>query len=477
MKKYLILILSVVYVQIGFSQNLSKKIDLSLSGKEKESIELVFPHESKTIIVVRTYDYKKMIIEVYDNNFKLLKSKEEQTIESFKKYYITSNHLYIKSRKLPDNNYEITRINIDDLTVNTYSLKGNYDVNNQFDLALHEKTYGTSTLLKVFDFNKDNLLQIELNKENKDILEIVKSTIIDENKLFIIRSRGKNYKKVYDYEYAIYDFKGEEKLSGSIIDGENFLKSYQIEKITDGFLLIGNYIINPTKKEKDSYIEKDKNVNYDGIYVKKIGGTNPQNINKFFKYVDFKNFNKKLIENKDINNLSKLSFSLDNIVEQGENKIVAGTVYKNIWGVEGQNKVYIGREIEYVLVFVIDGKGELLWDKAFHIDSKKVQYNKWVFETLDLDYPITLQLNGDKIVLHFPFNEAINYYVLEEGKIITEKEIKFEKIDDAKGYDNLVEQYRSAKYWYDGYYFSFIRRYRFEQEGGAYLYLNKIQFD
>ncbi|MCB0400543.1 MAG: hypothetical protein KDD41_00515 [Flavobacteriales bacterium] len=483
MKKITVLLVTLIIGNFLVGQNLNKKIYMSKQEHEAGYIDIVAPTENKKIVVVSKEKGKmeNLSIKLYDENFDQVDEKKMIVSDEVQFFKLANNHLFIMCNDVKG--YNIYKINLEtSLIVKTISIK-------EEEKYYYNKVQAYSDLLNYFYceiWGESYLYQVNLSdgnvipfnfavdsKETESVYKII--PIEDSEEILVLRAKGT--KKTKKFEIVIHDENGNELFVSDMSIDDKFIKTLDCAK-GDQLYFIGNYDEDVNEKNKSLVDNGDKKPNHKGIYIKTSTQENP--INKFYKFSDFENFSILLREYHDELNVPKFNFGLDKVLYTGKENVAIGTIYKNIHGYKDGYQIYIGKELEYILAFAFDKNGDILWDQAIHLDTKHVQPRNGIFEQLNLEHPVTAVAEGDKISLHYPLDESIYYYELVDGKITHQKETKFEKLEDAKGFRKIEDQYVTAVYWYGDYYFNFLKNYTPELDGGKennYLYLNRIQFN
>lgn len=429
MKKIITLLLATVLLSnLSLAQDLNKKIYLSKESHEAGLIDLVTPVINKRIIIA-TSKKKNLQLQLLDFEFNEIKSKQLILHDEVAQYKIMGDRMLIYYYEFKSTTIHQIDLSDNELNVETIDLEKG---------EKRERFLGSGV-----DFRKNN---------------------------------EKSTKKNSLYDVVIYDTDGKDIYTSELLVDDKFIHNPVCGKqIRDYF--IGNYSVGQKPNNQKVGNSGEKKVNYTGVAV--ASEKEGKSFKEFYKWTDFSNLNQLFIKYKDAQDLIKLNFSLDNLIATDNGFVVAGTIYKNIWKYIDGGSYYDGRLLQYAVVWIFDHNGKLLWDQAIHIDNKYKQRNKNSAEFLNLEHPISLKVENDKVIIHYAYEQGILYSEIEKGKITKQEDTEYKFLEEAKGLKDIISQYQLSSYWYDDYYFSFIRSYNPKLDGGKesnYLYLNRIKF-
>lgn len=490
MKKYLIL-LFVTTITIGsFAQTINKIIPYK-DGSDEDHYSYVgsFPVLDKKILTIFTYP-DNIMLQLLDENFIEISNKKitrKSTGIYTAHYFLTKNYLFIEE-EVEKKKIIVTKISLtDNLSSEKFDHNPGYRTDlflGEFDeeygrypelhIGIDEKNYyhivsEKDVYFKKVNFSSNSIVDYKINLLADERVKISKFQTF-ENTENIAICRSKLIKKNSSDQVALHDVSGKELSSFDRLENNIYKSNVFFANNKDNVYALGNYKEMPKKIEITIYENRYRKPDFTGVYLKSLSAKNP--IEKYYKYSEFKNFNKQLLADKMSNKIDRLRFKLEDMVFVGNEKIIFSTIEQDSYDRSEGGKRWDGKAINYILIFAVNDAGEILWDQVISLDSHdRPRLDQPAFCGLS-NFPKTLNVEmvDDKITCHYSFREKINSFEIDKGQISNNKETLYEK--KPYHYYKIEYQFKSSIYWYDNFYFNYTKA--GSKEG--YI-VDKTQFD
>lgn len=453
MRKYIVLILVLFILNGVFSQSTSKVVPFKDKKRDYFYYMTSFPVNNNNILTF--FAFKDVIsLKLYDSNLKEIANKE---IERQSKgdynldFYISKKYFFIHEKVKKENVYKIVTLD-DKLTTKSFAKFGN--PNFYVDADEENCYYSNSKGFEKYNFETKESLSFEIPDG-----KVTEYATFPDNHMLVTKIT-KGSKNNSTHWITVYDKNTTKEIqSFNRYSNDKYKYSTYFKNVVDYIYVVGNYKENPDKTEMFSEEYHSDKPSYTGVYINKIGGE--QQFEKFYKYSDFKNLSNQIIQDKREKHLKVYRFCLEDIEELPNETVIIATISKDAFENahdildDTYNSAYTGQELNYVLVFGIDKKGGLLWDKVISLDWKnqpKPTLNTF-FKSNNFPSVVNCDKNGEKLECHYAFKQNINYFEIFNDNISNTKTTPFELKENHK--QDLVEfQYEESIYWYENFYFN-----------------------
>jgi hypothetical protein len=175
-------------------------------------------------------------------------------------------------------------------------------------------------------------------------------------------------------------------------------------------------------------------------------------------------------------------FLVHEFVEYGNEYILLGEAFypkyrsvdRGIYGIGSTQApmIFDGYQYTHAVILGFDKQGKLLWDNSFEINDVK---------TFTLEQFVKMDLQDDKIVLLYLFDNKIRTKIIQDNKVLEGK--SFSTLDTTTENTSVHEEQKVARleYWYGGHFLvSGVRnatRPGIGRQARQIFFVNKIRFE
>ncbi len=272
-------------------------------------------------------------------------------------------------------------------------------------------------------------------------------------------------------------------------------QNYVLKPTENNNLLFGKSMSLGLNNQIVAGIYGNRNSNYSkGLFIAQVNNGETESI-KYYPFSDLENFfafmkagrqqrvkeriKRKTIKGKKIR--LQYRFLVNEIVPYEDQFILLGEafypVYKSIdrnyygGGLVPGSMIFDGYKYTHAVLIGFNKEGKILWDNSFEINDVK---------TLTLEQFVKMDVQDDKIVLLYLFDNKIRSKVIKDNIVLEGKSYNQLKMNLDETTSDEDEEFGKLNYWYEGNFHASGIRYtsdkRFGRQNRRIFFVNKLRY-